>query len=59
MKELTLMEYLYSKELGLSRKTIKEINKLAVDFNLENIFTTRDSKEDVLEKIEEIKSYHK
>lgn len=54
MMDLELIKHIYSAELDLSRETILTINTLALVFNLDNIFTVNDSKEYILEKLNEL-----
>lgn len=51
MKDLDIINHIYSVELNLDRETIEVINKLSEVFNLDIIFTVKDTKRDVLEKI--------
>lgn len=54
MTDLKLIKHIYSAELDLSRETILTINTLALVFNLDSIFTVNDTKEDILEKLNEL-----
>lgn len=54
MRDLELIKHIYSAELDLSRETILTINALSLVFNLDNIFTVNDTKEQVLDKLNEL-----
>lgn len=54
MRDLELIKHIYSAELDLSRETILTINALSLVFNLDNIFTINDSKQDILDKLNEL-----
>lgn len=51
MRDLELINHIYSAELNLDKETIETINKLSEVFNLDIIFTVKDTKRDVLEKL--------
>lgn len=54
MKDLNIINHIYSVELNLDKETIDTINKLSEVFNLDIIFTVKDTKRDVLEKIKKL-----
>ena len=54
MRDLELIKHIYSAELNLDRETIDTINKLSEVFNLDNVFTVKDTKHDVLEKLNKL-----
>lgn len=54
MRDLELINHIYSVELNLDRETIDIINKLSEVFILDNIFTINDSKQDVLKKLNKL-----
>lgn len=54
MRDLELINHIYSVELNLDKETIEVINKLSEVFNLDIIFTVKDAKCDVLEKINKL-----
>lgn len=54
MRDLELIKHIYSADLDLSRETILTINALSLVFNLDNIFTINDSKQDILDKLNEL-----
>lgn len=54
MRDLELINHIYSVELNLDRETIDLINKLSEVFNLDIIFTVKDTKRDVLEKLNKL-----
>ena len=54
MRDLELINYIYSAELNLDKETIDTINKLSEVFNLDIIFTVKDTKRDILEKINKL-----
>ena len=54
MTDLNIINHIYSVELNLDRETIDIINKLSEVFNLDYIFTVKDTKRDVLEKIKKL-----
>ena len=54
MRDLELINHIYSVELNLDKETIDIINKLSEVFNLDYIFTVKDSKRDVLEKLNKL-----
>lgn len=54
MRDLDLIKHIYSVDLDLSRETILTINALSLVFNLDNIFTVNDTKEQVLTKLNEL-----
>lgn len=54
MTDINLIKHIYSAELDLSRETILTINTLALVFNLDIIFTINDTKQDVLDKLNEL-----
>lgn len=51
---LELINHIYSVELNLDKETIDTINKLSEVFNFDCIFTTKDTKRDILEKINKL-----
>lgn len=51
---LELINHIYSVELNLDKETIDTINKLSEVFNLDIIFTVKDTKHDVLEKLNKL-----
>ena len=54
MEDLNIINHIYSVELNLDSETIDTINKLSEVFNLDNIFTVKDTKKDVLEKLSKL-----
>ena len=54
MTDLNIINYIYSAELNLDRETIDTINKLSEVFNLDCIFTEKDTKRDILEKLSKL-----
>lgn len=54
MRDLNIINHIFSAELNLSRETIDIINKLSEVFNLDNIFTINDSKQDVSDKLNKL-----
>ena len=54
MKDLNIINHIYSVGLNLDRETIETINKLSEVFNLDIIFTVKDTKQDVLEKLNKL-----
>ena len=54
MRDLELINHIYSVELNLDKETIDTINKLSEVFNLDIIFTTKDTKRVILEKINKL-----
>ena len=54
MEDLNIINHIYSVELSLDKETINTINKLSEVFNLDNIFTVKDTKRDVLEKVNKL-----
>lgn len=54
MRNLELINHIYSVELNLDKETIVTINKLSEVFNLDIIFTVKDTKRDVLEKLNKL-----
>ena len=54
MRNLELINHIYSVELNLDSETIDTINRLSEVFNLDIIFTVNDTKRDVLEKINKL-----
>lgn len=54
MTDLDIINHIYSVELNLDSETIETINKLSEVFNLDTIFTVKDTKRDVLEKIKKL-----
>lgn len=54
MRDLELINHIYSVELNLDKETIDTINKLSEVFNFDCIFTTKDTKRDILEKISKL-----
>ena len=51
MTDLNIINHIYSVELNLDRETIDTINKLSEVFNLDRIFTVKDTKLDILQKL--------
>lgn len=51
MRDLELINHIYSADLNLDRETINTINKLSEVFNFDIIFTVKDTKRDILEKL--------
>ena len=54
MTDLNIINHIYSAELNLDRETIDIINTLSEVCNLDNIFTVKDTKRDVLEKLSKL-----
>ena len=54
MTDLNIINHIYSVELNLDKETIDIINKLSEVFNLDIIFTVKDTKRDILEKIKKL-----
>ena len=54
MRDLELINHIYSVELNLDKETIEIINELSEAFNLDIIFTVKDTKRDVLEKLKKL-----
>ena len=54
MISLKLINHIYSAELSLDRETIETIERLSEVFNLDRIFTVKDTKRDVLEKLNKL-----
>ena len=54
MQDLNIINHIYSVELNLDSETLEVINKLSEVFNLDIIFSVKDSKRDVLEKINKL-----
>lgn len=54
MTDLNIINHIYSVELNLDRETIDTINKLSEVFNLDIIFTVKDTKRDVIEKLNKL-----
>ena len=54
MTDLNIINHIYSAELNLDRETIDIINTLSEVVNLDNVFTVKDTKRDVLEKLSQL-----
>lgn len=54
MTDLNIINHIYSVELSLDKETIDIINKLSEVFNLDRIFTVKDTKRDILEKLNKL-----
>lgn len=54
MTDLNLINHIYSVELNLDKETINIINELSEVFNLDCIFTVKDTKRDILEKLNKL-----
>lgn len=54
MTNLELINHIYSVELNLDRETIETIESLSEVFNFDRIFTVKDTKRDVLEKLKKL-----
>lgn len=54
MRDLELINHIYSAELNLDEETLNTIIMLNEVFDLDIIFTTKDTKRDVLEKLNKL-----
>ena len=54
MTDLNIINHIYSPELNLDKETVESINELSEVFNLDCIFTVKDTKRDVLEKLKKL-----